>query len=38
VARIAVKAKEKEMKDEKEAERKVSVTNKLAPLPRAIDW
>lgn len=27
MARIAVKAKEKEMKDEKEAERKVSATN-----------
>lgn len=30
---MAVKAKEKEMKDEKEAERKVSATNKPAPCP-----
>lgn len=35
---MAVKAKEKEMKEEKEAERQVSVTNKLPPLPRAMDW
>lgn len=30
---MAVKAKEKEMKDEKEAERKVSATNKPATYP-----
>jgi hypothetical protein len=35
---VAVKAKEKEMKDEKEAARQVSVTHKPHPFPRAIDW
>lgn len=35
VARTAVKAKEKEMKEEKEAERKVSATNNPA---RVSDW